>query len=762
MKGGGMSQHSVIGQRLPYVDGKIKSTGEAKFSADIGLAKMLIGKILRSPYPHARILNIDTSRAERLIGVKGIVTGKDTAGVKIGFAPVIPFTEDKCQLVVDKVRFIGDEVACVAATDEDIAEEALDLIQVEYEQLPAVFDPEEAMDPKAPRIHDHAERNISVECHLHYGDVEKGFRQSDYVREDRFITQYVNHSFLEPHASVADFDSSGKLTIWASTQTPYYLRRDLARTLQMSEVMIRVIKPCVGGGFGGKAEMFPLSFCAAILSKKTGRPVKIVYTREEVFSSGSRRHPTKFTMKIGVKRDGTLMAKQCSLISDGGSYCSIGSITIYLHGVAQTLPYRLPNFKYDGYRVYTNKPFCGAQRGHGFVQPQFATEVQLNIIAEELGLDPVELRLKNYLRAGEVAPNGVRVISTGLVEGIERAMKDSSYREKWRKRKDHKGIGMACSGFVSGAGFDFHMTPTPFTTASIRMLRDGTFGLFTGTSDIGQGSNTVLSQIAAEELGVSMEDIRITAGDTETAPYDMGSYSSRVTLFAGNAVKAAASEAKKKIFQIAAQKLEANVEDLEAGGGRVYIKGSPDRGMSFSEIMNASERTPIVGHGHFNPETGPVDMQKGIGNLSPTYSFDCYVAQLEVDGETGKIKVTRIDAAHDCGFAVNPMNVEGQLQGSIQMGLGQALSEDIIMDKGQILNPSFLDYKFPLSVDMPEINPIIIESMDPVGPFGAKEASEGIILPVPPAIANAIHDAVGLRVFELPITPEKILESLER
>jgi len=763
-----MREYSIIGKSIPRVDSKPKSTGEAKYASDMVLSNMLYGKILRSPYPHAKVLNIDTSRAEKLLGVKAIVTGKDTSGVPFGPVRMFPSGPDKLALAIDKVRVIGDEVAAVAAIDEDTAEEALELIKVEYELLKPLFDPEEAMKEGVPRIHDYAENNISTRANWHLGDVDRGFKESDYIKEETFRTQMVVHSPMEPHAVIASYDSAGKLTVWASTQTPFFLMRDLSFVLGIPQERVRVIKPYVGGGFGGKAETNAVELICAFLSKKSGRPVKLVYTREEENIATSRRHPMVVWHKIGVKKDGKIVAKESRVILDGGAYNYYGPITTLITGALQNGPYRLENFKFEGIRVYTNKPACGAQRGHGGIEPAFATECLLDMIAEDLNLDPLEIRIKNGLKRGDVAPNKFRIKSSGHVESIEKASRAVGWRDNWKKLPKGTGIGIGANFFASGAGWHFHYdTEIPHSTVKIEVSESGSVTLLSGASDIGQGIETVLTQIAAEELGVNVEDIRIIAADTGVTPVDLGSYSSRVTLMAGNAAKMAAKDAKEKLLKIAADMLEANVEDLEASNRRIYVKGSPEKGKSFVEVVRAclnKTNAPVIGNGYYYPpvEEFMLNFETGEVNLSPTYSFGAHSALVKVDMETGEVRVETLAAAHDCGVAINPMSVEGQIEGSVSMAFGQALLENFWFDGGQMLNPSLLNYKLATSLDMPETKPIIVESDDPEGPFGAKEASEGVLIPTMPAIANAVYNAIGVRIKELPITPEKVLRGLEK
>jgi 4-hydroxybenzoyl-CoA reductase subunit alpha len=756
-----MQEYSIIGKDMPRLDATVKVTGEAKFTDDIILSRMLYGKILRSPYPHARILNIDTSKAEKLLGVKAVITGKDTLGIKFSILVTPEIRADQDALAMDKVRYIGDEVAVVAAIDEDIAEEALDLIEVEYEKLPALFDPIEAMKPGAPKIHD-VENNLGSKIFWDFGDIEKGFKEADYIREDDFITNTVTHCPMEPHTALANFDQSGKVTIWTPTQTPFNTHLKLAMVLGMPVNQVRVIVPFVGGGFGGKSELLETEICSALLSKKTGRPVRISYTRSEVFISTRQRHPMTLHIKTGVKKDGTLVAKYCKNIADTGAYNSTGPVALFLSGAFLVSTYRIPNVRFEGYSVYTNKPIRGAMRGHGCVQVRFADDSQMDMIAEDLGLDLIEIRLKNSLKTGDILPNEFKVTSCGIKECIEKASENIGWKEKWAKKSGRNGVGIGCGSFLSG------VTIPPYTSAAaiVKLHEDGGISLITGASDVGQGSSTVLAQIAAEELGIPFNKVRVISADTEITPIDPGSFSSRVTFVTGNAVRLAVNEVKKQLFEIVAKQLEANIDDLEAKEGMIYVKGSPRKSMSFQETFMISlleKGNPIMGKGYYTPpNTTFPNPETGKGNPTGAYSFCAHVAEVEIDKDTGFVKVSRFVVGHDCGRALNPQQVQGQLEGSVLMGEGQALFEDIIMEEGQILNPSFLDYKFPLSLDTPNIKVISVETIDPEGPFGAKEAGEGNLVPTPAAIVNAVYNAIGVRIKELPITPEKILKALEK
>ncbi|HLA27019.1 MAG TPA: molybdopterin cofactor-binding domain-containing protein [Syntrophales bacterium] len=767
------SEYAVIGKPLIRPDAWEKVTGRGKFAHDFTLPGMLFGKTLNSPHAHARILNIDTSRAERHPGVKAVVTSKDFTDklqgtLRAGWFP--PFLKDQLCMAKEKVRFIGEHVAAVAAIDEATAEEALDLIDVEYEILPAVFTPEEALKEGAPVIHDWAPDNVAVRAEWDLGDFDEKIKQADFVLEDAYDTQYVVHASLEPRSCLANFSPSGELVVWASAQQPFYNKTILSETLGIPEGKIRVIKPFVGGGFGGKADdstyMFPI---AAALSRKVLKPVKITFTREEEFTCATRRVQSHVDMKIAVKKDGTLLGVDSTFLDNGGAYLSYGGITTFLHGGLQGGPYKIPSMRFLGIRAYTNRPTSGGQRGHGAIQCRWPWECMLDTIAEKLDIDPLEIRRKNGLQKGDVTVNSLVIRSSGHVECIDRSTEAIGWDKKWKKLPLNKGVGMGSNFFCSGAGFSFFFdNPPTHSAVTLEAYEDGGIILRSGVACIGQGCETVLAQIAAEELGVNFSDISVIAGDTSSTPVDFGSYSSRVTTFGGNASKSAASQMKEKLLEVAADELEANKNDLTAREGKIFVKGNPEKGITFAKAIKAyfnRHKELLITHGFYTPPMDAKaenDVLSGKVNLSPTWSFGAHAAEVEVDPETGQLKVQNITAAHDCGFAINPMMCEGQLEGSVQMTFGQALLENQVMLKGKVLNPNFLDYRFPTALDTPPIKSILVESMDDAGPFGAKEASEGTNIPTPPAIGNALYYATGVRIKELPITPDKILEALEK
>jgi 4-hydroxybenzoyl-CoA reductase alpha subunit len=763
-----MQHHSVIGKRLPRLEGVEIVTGRAKYTDDIVLPGTLAGKLLRSKYPHARILNIDISKAEKLFGVKGIITGKNAPMVQYGFAN---FVRDEYPLAFDEVRYIGDEIAAVAAIDEDTAEEALDLIEVEYQELPSVFDPEEAMRPGAPQIHEYAKHNICGNHVTHvFGDVDKGFAESDYVREDRFVTQKVSHCFLETRNCLADFNSNGELTFWASTSSIYLDRLALSHLLKIPVGKIKGNRPFVGGGFGGKGETVSCQICSALLSMKTGKPVKITLTRKEQFIADRGRHRWIFELKTGAKKDGTIIAKQCRAIADAGAYNSL-SFLILMHSVGYfDIAYRVPNVRYEGVMVYTNNPPCGAMRSFDCVQLRLADDSHMDMLARDLGIDTIDLYLKNVSRPGDITASKYKLDSNGLSQCIERVRDDSGWREKRGKLPFGRGIGFAIGASIAGARSSNYDPDA--SSAIVKINEDGSVNLLIAAHDAGQGSRTVFSQMVAEELGIAVDEVKVNfLIDTDIVPQDQGSYASRTTIGLGNAVLAACKDAKRQIFEVVADQLNASVDDLEAKGGFIYVRGAPDEGVSLQDeggalsLCQTSKKVvlPIIGRGHFEPDTEPFDWKTGEGNISIAYGFAAKVAEVEVDTETGRVKVLHVTSASDVGKALNPMFLEGQDEGAVAMGMGEALFEKLELNEGQILNPSFSEYKITSALDMPQmIKSSWVETVDPHAPFGAKGIGEAVLVPMPAAIVNAIYDAVAVRVNEFPVTPDKIVEGLEK
>lgn len=757
-----MAEYSTIGKRVPRIDGRMKVTGEARYAADYEMPGMLWCKMARSPHPHAKIIDIDTSRAEKLPGVKGVLTAEDFGGWKWGW---MPKTRDESPLAMEKVRYLGEAVAAVAAIDEDIAEEAAGLIDVEYEVLPGVFDPEEAMKDGAPQVHDYVKNNLSWDFHMDFGDVEKAFRESDLVREDRFETGRVITGYLEPPAAVALWDSSG-ITIWPAKQSPYFVYRHLAACFDLPLNKVRVIQPFIGGGFGGtKNDSLAGDFCSVMFSRMTGKPVKFVYNMEEVLRTCRRRHNMIVYNKMGMKKDGTITAMQSRVIADGGAYTAIGPLTMYLTGCISTLPYKLPNFRHDAYRIFTNNPISAAMRGHGSTHTRFAAEIQMDMMAEELGIDPVEIRLRNAITAPHETINKVTVHSCGLVDGIKILSEHPLWKGRGDKRKEEwhiaRGVGLSGSAYLGGARQRGHQS----CAAVVRLCEDGTIDYLTGATDCGQGSDTVLVQIVAEELGVRIEDIDIKRVDTAYTPCDAGSYGSRVTVLAGEAARKAALDVKRQLADVASSIWKKRSEDIIFKDGQVYVKDSPDRSMSFRKLSQIAcyegSGAVVIGKGYSGYGIEELDFDKGIGNAGTSYSFTSQLTEVDVDMETGFVKCGRMVVAHDCGRPLNPVNVESQSQGAVVQGMGQTMYERFVMDRGNTLNSNLADYKMPLSTDVPDIEFIDIIAEDPNGPYGAKEASEGAIVSAPPSIVSAIHDATGIWFKDLPVTPEKIVMALK-
>jgi 4-hydroxybenzoyl-CoA reductase subunit alpha len=757
----------VIGAPRRRVDARSKVTGQTRYADDIFLPRMVYCKLLRSPHPHARIKSIDTSRALAHPGVYLVLTGKDLP-IEYG---ILPVSQDEQALCVDHVRHVGDPLAAVIAREELTAFEALDLIQVEYELLATISDPEEALATPEPRIHGYGEEgNIHKRVALEFGDVEQSFAEADEVFEDTFFYQGNTHLPIEQHASVAIKDPEGKLTIWSSTQTPHYLHRALAKVLQMPAGHIRVIATPNGGGFGGKSDPFNHEIVVSKAALLLDRPVKICLTREEVFYCHRGRHPVLMKFKTGVKKDGRITGMHLQTLIDGGAYGSYGVASTFYTGALQTTTYHIPRYRFQGCRTFTNKPPCGPKRGHGTVQPRFGQEVQLDKIAEKLQIDPGDLRLRIVESSGAVTANFFRLSTVNLAECIRRVTKTSGWSEKFRKLPEGHGVGLACSAYLTGAGLPIYWNNMPHSGVQLKFDRGGGVTVFCGATEIGQGSDDVLAGIVAEVLGLDTFDIRLYTGDTDLGPVDLGSYSSRVTIMAGNAALQAAERAKALLAQAVAEKLVVPRERLRFADKNVFDAADPEKRVPFREAVCLAEaRFGTIGTvGSYTPPKSPALYKGGGVGPSPTYSYSAAVVEVFVNPTTGWITVPKIWIAHDIGRALNPMLVRGQVEGSVYMGLGEALMEEqefrrlpkklshALVHKF----PSILEYKSPTSLDMPEVFTELVEEPDPRGPFGAKEVGQGPLLPIMPAVANAVYDAVGVRIDEVPITPEKIVKAL--
>ena len=755
-------EYRAIGHAKIRVDSIEKVTGLAVYADELGFSNPLYGKAVRSPHAHAKILNIDTSKARQIEGVMAVVSGREIPVLGGEALKDYPF------LAVDKVRYVGEPVVAVAAISPEIAEEAVDVITVEYEKLPQVLDPLEAMQAKAPRIHEQLmsyehlpvispvdNSNICHQVQFLKGDIHKGFEESDHVFEDTFTTQMVQHAAIEPHAAIAQVDPNGNITVWVTNDGPHRLRKDLAETLKVPMKKIRVIvPPYMGGGFGGKGGLKMETLCIALARETNGRPVKMVLTRQEVFTASLVRHPSVVTIKTGVKKDGRIWAREVRVVYDTGAYSEKGPTVCQQGTVAATGPYKIPHVKVDGYCVYTNKIVAGAFRGYGHPQIAWPHESQMDMIAHELGIDPVEIRMLNAVEEGDTVPTGQQILqSVGLKECIQKAVGHTD----WDKpKKKYFGRGIAC-------GYKNTKTPSG-SSAVIKVSQDGSIELLTSAVEIGQGIKTILTQMVAEEMGVPEEIITVSTPDTDLTPYDASTTSSRVTFHMGNAVKKAAGDVKRQVFQVASQALGVGLDQLKIENGEVYSLQNKDLRISFADVLKNQCRAgiDIIGRGSYHPQdegacAGP------WSSPSIFWMYGAHCVELAVDVETGRVTIHKLIGAHDVGKAINPVTCEGQIEGGIIQGMGSALYEEMIVGKnGRIINPSFLDYKVPTAGDMPEVVSILVEVPHNEGPWGAKGIGEMTTVPTPPAIANAIFDAVGVRIKDLPITPEKILKALKQ
>jgi len=758
----------VVGQPRRRVDGRAKVTGQTRFADDIMLPRMLHCRLLRSTVPHARIIRIDTTKAAALEGVHLVLTGES---FPIAYG-ILPVSHDEHALCVGKVRFVGDPVAAVIARDEVTAEQAVNLIEVEYEALRTYATPLESLAHPEPRIHDYGDHgNVHKAVALQFGDVDAAIDGADHVFDDVFFFEGNTHLPLEQHASVAVKDPDGKLVLYSSTQTPHYLHRALATALAVPAAHIRVIATPNGGGFGGKSDPFNHEVVVAKAALILDRPVKICLNREEVFYCHRGRHPVLMRFRTGVTNDGKITGLDLQTLLDGGAYGSYGVASTFYTGALQTVSYDIPKYRFRGCRVFTNKPPCGPKRGHGTPQSRFGQEVQLDKVAERLHKDPAELRLGIVALPDSLTANYLRIGTIGLADCIRKVVQRSEWAQKFRKLPLGRGVGLACSSYLSGAGMPINWNDLPHSGVQLKLDRSGGVTAFCGATEIGQGSDDVLVAMVAEVLGIDPFDVRAVTGDTDLTPVDLGSYSSRVTLMMGNAAIQAAERAREILATAVSAKLEIPTDRLVFADRRVFDGQNPDRGVSFQEaVIIAETQVGTIGTtGSYKPPKSPALFKGGGVGPSPTYSYTAAVVEVEVDPETGWIAVPRVWIAHDIGCALNPTLVRGQVEGSVYMGIGEALMEEQAFRRlpARLSNalvhkfPSMLEYKSPTSLDMPEIFTDLIEHPDPNGPFGAKEVGQGPLLPIMPAVANAVYDAVGVRVDQVPITPEKILRALQ-
>jgi 4-hydroxybenzoyl-CoA reductase subunit alpha len=757
----------IIGLPRRRVDGRAKVTGQTIFADDLVLPRMLHAKLLRSTVPHARIRTIDTSLAAAHPGVHLVLTGRDFP-ITYG---ILPVSQDEHALCPETVRFVGDPVALVVANDELTAGDALESIAVEYEPLRTFASPEDSLAHPEPRIHDYAdEGNIHKKVSLSFGDVRAGMAEADHVFDDLFFYQGNTHLPLEQHAAVAAIDGDGKLVLWSSTQTPHYVHRALAKALEIPAAHIRVIATPNGGGFGGKSDPFNHEVAIAKAALMLKRPIKIALNREEVFLCHRGRHPVLMRFRTGVKQDGTLTGVHLQTLLDGGAYGSYGVASTFYTGALQTVTYHIPRYQFDGCRVFTNKPPCGPKRGHGTPQSRFGQEVQLDKIAERLQIDPADLRLRIVEQPDTLTANYLRVSTIGLAECIRRVVRASDWKTRFRKLGPGRGLGLACSSYLSGAGLPIYWNDMPHSAVQLKLDRSGGVTAFCGATEIGQGSDDVLVGCVAEILGIEPFDIRAVTGDTDLTPVDLGSYSSRVTLMMGNAAIQAAERAKEVLAEAVSAKLGIPKGRLVFAERRVFDAEDPSRGMSFSDAVCTAEAMfgTVGSTGSYTPPKSAAKYKGGGVGPSPTYSYSAAVIEVEVDRSSGWVNVPRVWIAHDIGRALNPVLVRGQVEGSVYMGLGEALMEEQTFRRlperlsSALVHkfPSMLEYKSPTFLDMPEIFTELVETPDPHGPFGAKEVGQGPLLPVMPALANAVYDAIGVRIDEVPITPEKIVKAL--
>jgi CO/xanthine dehydrogenase Mo-binding subunit len=772
------SELNYIGKSFRRKDGPDKVSGRAIYSQDVKLPGTLIGRILRSPHPHARIVRLDTSKAAALPGVKAVMTVDDTKGIKHGFVETPRYPPDQEVLARGRVVHVGEEIAAVAAIDHMTAQQALDLIDIEYETLPAVFDPAEAMKPEAPEIHPSHPKvkqelpyaNVGGRTTSGWGDVEEGFAQSDYIREDSFESHLRTHGYLEPHATVAHWEND-RLNVWTSSMGTFIKRAKLAKTLDLPYSAVRVHKVYVGGTFGGKIDLYSHEYCASRLSMMAGRPVRIVATREEIFSAYRHGQPLAMQIKTGVKKDGTIVAQEIRVINNSGAYRGSGVVVIFLAWGFTMIPYRIPHLKYEGLSVYTNYTVRAPQRGHGCPQIRFAIESQLDKIAEDLGIDPVTIRLRNAREPWEELPNGDNTHEAGLIDCIKVAAEKSDFSAKHGKGRKAKGnirrgIGMGVSGYFGGS-----LIYPNGSGVIVKMNDDGTPTVLTGGIDVGQGSETVISQIVAEELSVDIDEVKIISSDTDTTPQDIGAWISGMTYVTGNAARQAAGNARQKMLELAALRLNADINDLAFKDKVVFRRSKPTERMTYRDIIAysvASRRgDTIIGEGFWRTmrdEPAHPSLATTKGRWTENYAYSCQVAEVEVDMDTGEARLIKALTVHDCGFPINPALVKGQIDGQVSMALGHAFLEEIMTKDGYTLNPSWLDYRMPTIHEMAESDDadVITEQYNVGKPYRTKEVGEGLVSGILAAIANAVYDATGVRMASTPFTPEKILKGIRK
>ncbi|MFQ5398722.1 MAG: xanthine dehydrogenase family protein molybdopterin-binding subunit [Anaerolineae bacterium] len=769
---------SIIGKRIPKLDAPDKATGRTTYGHDVRLPGMLHGRILYTRHPHARILHMDTHRAERLPGVKAVLTAADNPPTKFGYG------KDNTPFKGEKIRCMADAVAGVVAIDPDIAEEALSLIEVEYEPFPPVFTIEDAMAEGAPLIHPERRSNLFQAYNYEHGDPTAGEAESDVIVEASYKLPYVSHACMETSVIVARFDHRDHLTLWSTTQIPFLLQRDLSEALGIPGRQIRIIQTAIGGAFGRGLDIYPYEPIAALMARKTGKPVRLSFSRHEEFIAAPVRQPAEVTVRAGARKDGTLTFRDVSAMLDVGAYISWGTVTPLVMMETTASLYRVPHVRFRADCVYTNNPTTGAVRGYGNPQSTFFVETIMDQLAEAIGMDPVAFRLHNANIPNSETPQGLVITSCGLKECLEavaaaadRGTEDpndqlpitnyqlptTNYQSPNANEHLKRGIGFASTLNVGGGARIYR---SDGCGATVKVDDFGHVTVITGSTEIGQGSETILAQIVAETLGTRLEDVTVINSDTDVKPWDVGVHASRTTFIAGNAAYLAAVDARNQLFETAAQMLDADPDQLQSGSGKIWVRGKPDRAISLGKAARKRHFREggqvVIGEGWYDPPTKLVDKDTYKGNISATYGFGSQMAEVEVDTETGQVRVLRLACANDVGRAINPMAVEGQIEGGAQMGLGYALTEEVVVKDGRVLNPDFLDYRLFTTADMPKIETFIIETDDPGGPFGAKGVGEMGGTPTAAAIANAIYDAVGVRMTQLPMTPERVLAALDK
>ncbi|MFQ5914176.1 MAG: xanthine dehydrogenase family protein molybdopterin-binding subunit [Nitrospinota bacterium] len=755
-----MGQFTHVGKRVPSVEATDKAQGAGRYVTDLNLPGMLWGKILRSPYPHARLSKLDASRARKLRGVKAVVAGDDPRNVKHG-----PIIADEYILSKNKVRFAGEEVAAVAAVDLDTAEEALEHIYVEYEELPYVTDPENAVRPGAPAIHD-VESNIANQGTIEHGEPDDAFSRSAAVVEYTYRTSAVHQCYMEPMACVAEYDSAGRLTLHLGVQNPWMCKIRYAEILGMSPKDVRVVQSFIGGGFGSKME-HRMHLITALLAQDARRPVRIDHTRGDEFMATRPRVAMTLRVKLGADKDGHVLVKESDVLADNGAYTDYAPAITGIAAYRIDNMYRIPNVRSRYRLAYTNKAPSGGFRGFGNAQGAFALESTMDMLAEKLGMDPADLRLKNVVQRGDTTTHGFYIGSVGLRECIEGATRAIGWSERRNRNgpsgRYRRGIGLACCIHVSG--FRGFFKEFDGSSAQVHVNEDGNVYILTGEVDLGQGSRTIMAQIAAEELSLPLESVRVSSVDTDVTPACLGAFATRTTTLGGNAILAAARDARHQLVEHAAEMLECRPEDVRLSNGQVFVEATPDRKHSVAEVARsatfASAGNPVLGKGSFSPPNVVLPAPDKYGNVSTAYPFAAQAAEVEVDMGTGHVRIVRFVAGHDVGKVINELAIEGQVEGGVTQGIGYALMEDIVMHDGSVVNPNFYDYRIPTMQDVPDIETFFVESSEPTGPYGAKGVGEPALVPTAAAVANAIYNAVGVRITSLPITPEKVLESLE-